>query len=557
MRETTIYKRLMSIFFIFALFNVLFLLFTIITYKEFQINREEYYTKDLVYIEYMKDINSNLERINDRFISLYLMNEEETINERKKDISSLIDQIDRSISDINSDLLTNSLFYSNWLVYKSQITEELSKNQSDNKAFSYYVSNIQRKQKKIQDELDMVIKEKKEKNKEFFSNLENDKDQFFFTYVYYFVVLCFVTFFTHHLIKRLISRPIKSFISELNIHSKGNLQVQNHPTQKDEIGHLQKSLNKLITKLKSIIEDIEFVSSKIYRAQEDIQHYQKVTNSLSNNIKDKIQHYEESIDDLVMKISQSDEIVSLFSNEIKEFSNSSELLFHKSVNIKSETENKLSKIDQTNHNVLQLENSITDFSFQLSHLHKMFVNMEPFINVVNELGENLKTLSLYSNIEAATTSSKEFKLASEDIKKTGYLTEQYYLELREVFKEIHSTIENSISVTEKAINKTTEGKNSVNETVLVFNQMISDINLINSNTAKELSISLEQKELKELLLSNFHHIRIVLNINIETGKKLSTIIENQINDIDHLSRITNQLLSSSLRLKKKLNRFIY
>lgn len=534
--------------------NLFFL--TVIVYGFFQYEnlKQNYYSIELRNEAYLKKIESNMERVNEKMISMYLLKDSEDQETIKKEIKEIIEDSNDIIEQTFGETKEKEEMVKKWIQYQELIQKEFGKKQSDKK-FAFYVNYIKSEQKKIQRSINVEREKIVTKNKKHYEKMKQKKKISNILLVVYLVSTVSFMVITPKWVHRTLIIPIQTFILELSKRTSGNLKIGVNVTRNDEIGSLQRSLKILIIKLKKIIEETKMVSDNIYKIYEKIALHQENMSSLSQIIQENLGLNERLTQTLQNNTYQNETFVHRYSDEISHVFHSSSLILQQTEGVRKETNKRLNDIREPKEKNKNLEENIENYQRKIKTLEKHFREIEDTVKTMMNLSGKLNMLAIHSKIEASVISKNEFSYISNDIEKLNIETIQYLNDFQTLYMNANESILESNHKTKNAKIKIEENKKSILETEAIFNKIIKDIGSINDNLLMENEISKEQQEIKENLVLNFNKVKMVTEKNLQTGKEMTDLIVKQIHDIKSLTDITNRLLTSSLHLEEKLKRF--
>jgi len=342
-------------------------------------------------------------------------------------------------------------------------------------------------------------------------------------------------------------------ISEID----GDLTIQLDSDSKDELGDIAESFNKFVAKIRSVIKEVQTISTHLTISTEEIV---KVTLAFSNDMNNQASSAEEitasaeTISAAMGKMTNdaTDQYNSLLAlttkiQELTDITNETNKIIFKTLSlvkdITSEARVGENLLDSMNESINKIGNS-----------SKQIITI---VEIINEISDKTNLLALNAAIEAARAgdAGKGFSVVAEEISKLADQTGSSTMDINSLIKANELEIDKGmLNVTDSVsiIRKIIKGVDSINKMMnLISSDMTNqlDVNKIVNNEAANIKNKSEEirdtTEEQKLLLSEI--VRTITNVSERT---ISTSIGSE-----KIATTSRQTAEMTEKLKKHADFF--
>lgn len=393
-------------------------------------------------------------------------------------------------------------------------------------------------------ELDTIIEivSNKSDNAELIAQLEQEYAVFLTSSIWDTVLQFAVQFFIIAIVARLFVEPILELIKSLEAVEGGDLTKKVQVHSKDEIGQLEQHFNVMLSKLNSILVNVD--KSTVHMSQSAFQ-----IAAISKEIEDMSaseQENERAIEQATHEVTELANDVSNLAQKAK--SNSEQVEKQARVSIASLAES----VDQLE----QMSLEIGDTSSQVEDIVSFSQTIHGILSTIKEIAEQTNLLALNAAIEAARAGEqgRGFAVVADEVRSLAARSQGSAEEISNILTELSvkvttaqssmSNLVSSIDVSQQQLNKTSTQVNEMQQDVestynlnqqiesasqsqlVSFDELIKQLNslfkTLSDNTVKisnsaNISTSLNQ------LTDNLHNQLSGLNIDKSVEPDLTTI----------------------------------
>ncbi|HWL23887.1 MAG TPA: methyl-accepting chemotaxis protein [Ureibacillus sp.] len=279
-------------------------------------------------------------------------------------------------------------------------------------------------------------------------------------------------------ISRNIANPIKKVTTGLDEIANGNLLIDTiHIKNKDEVGLMAETFNKMLTDLKSIVGKVRDSSSQLAVSAEELSASSEQSLASSQMVATSTEQQLVTSDTQVKLMVSSVDAMRELNTGMNQISESNEEMLRSSDNV-----HKLVSKGST---------VITDVANQMETIHQTFnetnsimVEMEKHSNeiqnitsLITEISEQTNLLALNAAIEAARAGDygKGFAVVANEVKKLAEQSKNSADEIQKMINQIQKASGDAVQAITNGGVKVNEGITKTNESLHVFKEIESSV----------------------------------------------------------------------------------
>lgn len=366
------------------------------------------------------------------------------------------------------------------------------------------------------------------------------------------IVLIGVSYPIINVLGRALTSPIESMSRiALNI-SKGDFSQKVHIDSNDALGELGESFNKMIDKLKEILNETTSITKHVSDSSRDI--YTK-----NKNLVDVIGQVTTSTNELAIGANNISEDVSNISVSVKDIEN--KVAYYagstKEMNRRSDEtlrlmENGKSAVESQGHGMKSNVEATAAVAGTINNLAKQAQHISKITKTISEIADQTSLLSLNASIEAARAGEhgRGFAVVAQEVRN---LAEESTASTKEVFSVVRS-IEQGIQQAIRNINENEkiveEQTKLIEQTEAVFQQMVESIQYISEemdsfakqsdqmlDSAKNISMAIENiSAITEQSAAGTEEVSAAMNEQISSIQEMVQQSEDMANVVSKLQR---------------------
>lgn len=354
-----------------------------------------------------------------------------------------------------------------------------------------------------------------------------------------------------------IINPLNKSVEFARELAKGNLKNNMNLKLKDELGILINSLNDTGEKLKDIVSQIKSTSTEVTSGSEQLSASIEDTNKVINQIGQKISEISQNIQDIVFSVEEIDTSI----QNISESSNEVSLLTNEaktdSFTLKQYAEKGKNSVDIAVHSMIDIEKATGEVKFSINELDVLSKRIEDITSLITNISSQTNMLALNAAIEAARAGEqgKGFSVVAEQVKKLAEESASAASKIESMILEVRNKTEiavNNINITESKVKEgstvSKEAADHINLVIRNLNMLVERINLI-TNQASNQAVSTEKiSKTMNSIVTNAHNVS-------SASQEINASVESQIAVLDEISSTSEELSSMTENLNGMVGYF--
>lgn len=355
-----------------------------------------------------------------------------------------------------------------------------------------------------------------------------------------------------------ISKPVKRLEKSVRAIADGDLTIEEIKiSNKDEIGSLADSFNKMVGSLKEIVRNVQMGAEHVGASAEELTASAEQTAKATEEISRTVMGVTKGVEE------QNSEITNVF----KTFDEMNKGLMQMASNIEASSATAMKASQNANdgqiiindaiehmRNISQQVNAILNIMGQLK---KKSHNIEGIIATISAIANQTNLLALNAAIEAARAgeSGRGFAVVADEVKKLAAQAASSTKEIENIINTIKRDIDSAESATQNGTKAVDQGLVVINRAGEAFKSIVVGIEEVAADS-QEIAATSEQiasgsDEVKESIYRT-------ANISSDTSASMETVaasVEEQSASMQQLSALAETLSSMSVDLSKLVSNF--
>lgn len=451
------------------------------------------------------------------------------------------------LADLEAE--TSALFESN---------ENIIALKSNGQDFSKYALNsneINTKIFSILDDLILIQQQNADKTQE---TLEGHTKSMIRLIIIISTVSILVGIFAAYFISKGIANPIRKVTAGLEEIAAGNLLTEPiYIKNKDEVGMMANTYNKMLADLQNIVSNVRESSMQLAAsaeqlsasAQESYASSQMVTAATEQQIsmgKQQMDFIDTSVNSMV-ELNESVTHISSDNEEMLHAAADVQSLVTKGSSVVSDVANKMNMIHSTFNETTEIMNTMAKHSDDIQQV----------TSLITDISEQTNLLALNAAIEAARAgeSGKGFAVVADEVRKLAEQSKLSAAEIEKMVKLMQTASSSAVQAITSGGDKVEEGLTRTSESLQVFNEIEASVSDV-VEKVESVSAAIEEiQAMGESVTTNAIQVQQLAEKASERANETSAATEEQLATTEEISSSAQSLAQIAENLQGEVNRF--
>ncbi|MGB8451498.1 MAG: methyl-accepting chemotaxis protein [Anaerocolumna sp.] len=354
-----------------------------------------------------------------------------------------------------------------------------------------------------------------------------------------------------------MTKDLKRVEKTMFISAKGDLTVTARTKRTDEIGKVADSFNSMVKSIRMLIIQSKKVSEEVSDTAEALSRISDSSSRTAKEISGAMNEVANGAGKQSEEVDMSARIFQGLADEIQNAVTSTNVMVSGGRNVKNYTAQGIQAAKILDEKALEVISITAEVVGQISGLAKSITIISEFTDILNEISEQTKLLSLNASIEAARAGEhgKGFTVVAEEIRKLAEQSGRQTKKIETLANEILSQTKDSTEFVMKANDVIKEQAESAKASAESFGKIDVAMNELLQNIDKIMGVIQIIDQDKDSVLSSIKSIAAVSEVAAASSEEVSASTQEQLYSLEELTKMAVTLNNYSKSLEETLKQF--
>ncbi|PLS17598.1 hypothetical protein CVD28_11430 [Bacillus sp. M6-12] len=354
-----------------------------------------------------------------------------------------------------------------------------------------------------------------------------------------------------------LTKPLQELAKKVQLVGKGDLTVLFESNRKDEIGILTESFKQMLQELKGIIREINNNSQTVNQSTSLLLQSANETKAASSEITSTMNQL--SVDSALQynSMDESVHVMEEMSEGMNHIALASLTTSELSVAAVKEVEHGNKRITNVFNQMNSISDSVNQSSLSIRILEEHSNKISAFTEVIKEISLKTNMLALNAAIEAAWAgeAGKGFAVVADEVRTLAEQSKESTDSIQKLVEKINLDTNQTALTMEVVIREVKEGMKAVEDTVAVFNTILSSIEGVNKQVDEVTSTSEQLSAFSEEITSSALETRDIAERSVASTNETAAITTKQEHLIAGMAESIESISKMSHQLQELTNKF--
>ena len=373
------------------------------------------------------------------------------------------------------------------------------------------------------------------------------------------VIVCSVVVII--LICSIIFKPINGFVAICEKMGTGDFSEDinaNILENKDEFGKMGRSLMKMKSGLRTLINSTSEAAKRLYDITETLRSGALDTQSMASDIAGKAVEAVSKTETQTEYTYSNSEMANKISDGMNDIANNVSTITNAAVDTAAEAQEGVVIIRNMVDQISVIADNVSSIYEQIQGLEKMSGNIQSVIQLIMEISGQTNLLALNASIEAARAGEqgKGFAVVADEVKNLAEQSREAAADISGIIQQIQGLITQCVTLMADGNNSVQQGITFAKQAEKSFNGIKEKITSVSDEMENVSSVTEEAAKGTVLLQENINGIREISELVVENTNGVSEaagaqeeLMKKVVNEVDELVKISGGIETSLARFK--------
>lgn len=374
-------------------------------------------------------------------------------------------------------------------------------------------------------------------------------------------VAAILAIFISLFIGRIIGKPVIMAAEAIKKLASGDLTIEELKVKnRDEIGTLVDSLNKMVAELRNVIGHVHDSAHQVSASSEELAASAEQSTLAAEQVAKVTQSVAEGTESQLKRFQEVSTSVNEMTTGIQQIAESSEDMLQAAEHTTNLTEQGTQAIENVVSQMNEIHASVENAANYIRSLEERSNNITNIVGIITGIADQTNLLALNAAIEAARAGDhgKGFAVVADEVRKLAEESKSSADQIREMITLIQKETNEAVEAMDKGSEQVVAGLNNTNEANKSFGNISQSISLVSSKV-QEVSASVEEMTaLSEQISKAIALVKDISEKSVASGQESSAATEEQLatmldvsSSAESLSKLAEelQLVVSNFKIK--------
>lgn len=283
-------------------------------------------------------------------------------------------------------------------------------------------------------------------------------------------------------VTHIVLKPIKMLTNTIVNMGKGDFSMDVAVRGNDEISVMSKSLKGFIEVMRSMIHDINSISSQLYQQSEGSSQIANQLFDSSTLQSDSMKNLNATVDDLAHSVNEIADNATTLAQFVSEASDEGNKVNKKMAETVDVSEKGKADMEDVRETMINIQSSITNLEAAINKVGNASEEITNIVNLIGNIAEETSLLSLNASIEAARAgeAGRGFAVVASEIGKLSNTSAQAVQNIEKLIAQIIALVDDTVQQSKESADYINQSTNKITTATDTFDSIFESINLTSS-----------------------------------------------------------------------------